>query len=189
MQTSSSSWRNAGLGLEEMTQPAIENPCNWVDPQIPGQNDWDQKLGKTDCVVSLYHEMRWKWDDIYLLQWLPNIYSQSLCPPQLPLYHCTPAVTPCRCTWRPGSSNCRDALGDQNRGNSEMHLKAWIHQVERNTWRLCSSELRDVLGHRDRVSLTIHWARDQVNSMMYLDGMIDEDWRSAWRQLIWRWAI
>jgi len=29
-----------------------------------------------------------------------------------------------RCTWRPGSSELRDALGGRDRVNSEMHLEA-----------------------------------------------------------------
>jgi len=29
-----------------------------------------------------------------------------------------------RCTWRPTSSEVRDALGGQDRVNSEMHLEA-----------------------------------------------------------------
>ena len=54
-----------------------------------------------------------------------------------------------RCTWRPGSSKCGDALGDGDRVNSEMQLEAVIERVCRCAWRLTSSELRDALGGRD----------------------------------------
>ena len=54
-----------------------------------------------------------------------------------------------RCTWRPRSSELRDALGGQNRANSEIHSKAVIERVWRCNWRLRLCELRDALGGRD----------------------------------------
>jgi len=84
---------------EDRILPCREDPRNYVDPRNLGQSEWDQKLGKIECEFSLYDKRRWKWDDIYLLQGLPNIYSPSLCPPPLPLYLRTTAVAPWRCTW------------------------------------------------------------------------------------------
>ena len=58
-----------------MILPGVEDGHNFVDPPILEQSEWDQKLGKIECVFSLYDKMSGKWDDIYLLQGLPNIYS------------------------------------------------------------------------------------------------------------------
>ena len=111
---SSSVWRSIGFGWDNLILPTVESPRNL------GQSEWEQKWGKIECVFSLYDIIRWKWDDVYLLQGLPNIYSPSLCSPPLPLYHSTPAITLWRCTWRPGSSDFGDALGDRDWVNSEM---------------------------------------------------------------------
>jgi len=69
-----------------------------------------------------------------------------------------------RCTWRPGSSEFGDALGDR-----EIEWTQWC------TWRPRSSELWDALGSHDRACWEIH-----------LEAMIDQDGRSTWRWLIWR---
>jgi len=50
-----------------------------------------------------------------------------------------------------------DALGGQDRVNSEIHSEAVIERVWRCIWRPRSSELRDALGGRDRASLEMHW--------------------------------
>jgi len=50
-----------------------------------------------------------------------------------------------RCTWRPGSSEPRDALGDRDWVNSEMHCEAVIVQVWRCTCRVWSSEIGGLL--------------------------------------------
>jgi len=57
-----------------------------------------------------------------------------------------------RCTWRPGSNELRDALGDRDQSSLEMHWEAVIERVWRCTWRPRSSELRDALAGRDRVN-------------------------------------
>jgi len=73
-----------------------------------------------------------------------------------------------RRTWRPRSSELRDALGGQDqvnsdalggqdRVNSEIHSEAVIERVWRCIWRPRSSELRDALGGRDRASLEMYW--------------------------------
>jgi hypothetical protein len=54
-----------------------------------------------------------------------------------------------RSTWRPRSSELRDALGGQDRLSLEMHWEAVIKQVWRCIWRPRLSELRDALGGRD----------------------------------------
>ena len=79
---------------EDQILPGREVPRNCADPQNLGQSEWDQKLGKIECEFSLYDKRRWKWDDVYLLRGLPNIYNASLCPPPSPLYLRTTAVAP-----------------------------------------------------------------------------------------------
>jgi len=77
---------------EDMILPGREDPRDCVDPRNLGKSEWDQKIGKIECVFSLYDKMRWKWDAVYLARGLPNIYSASLIPPPLPLYLRTPTV-------------------------------------------------------------------------------------------------
>jgi len=77
---------------EDMILPGREDPRNCVDPRNLGKSEWNQKLGKIECVFSLYDKMRWKRDAFYLPRGLPNIYSVSLIPPPLPLYLRTPTV-------------------------------------------------------------------------------------------------
>jgi len=84
--------RSVGRRWEDMILPGCE------DPQNLGQSESDQKLWKIECEFSLYDKRRWKWDDVYLLRGLLNIYSPSHCPPPLPLYHRATAVTLWRCT-------------------------------------------------------------------------------------------
>jgi len=57
-----------------------------------------------------------------------------------------------RCTWRPRSSELRDAVGGQDRLNSEIHSKAVIERVWKCTWGPRSSESRDALGGCDRAN-------------------------------------
>jgi len=140
---------------------------------IQGQSEWDQKLGKIECVFSLYDKMRWKWDAVSLPRGLPNIYSASLIPPPLPLYLRTPtithstSVTPVspythrrsltiylesvidrvwRCTGRPRWSELRDELVGRDQSSLEMHWEAVTERVWRCTCRLWSSEIGGLLG-------------------------------------------
>jgi len=156
--------RVLGKRWEDIILPGCEDPRNCVDTRNLGRSKWDQKLGKIECEFSLYDKRRWKWDDVYVLRGLPNIYSPSLCPPPLPLDLCTTAVAPWRwiwssvfemhleteiewtqrCTWRPWLSKLGYALGDWDRVNSEMHLEARIQRVWRCTWRPWSSEFGDM---------------------------------------------
>jgi len=85
--------RSLGRRWEDMILSGREDPRNCVHPNL-GQSEWDSKLGKIECVFSLYDKMRWKWDAVFLPQGLPNIYPASLIPPPLPLYLCTPNVAP-----------------------------------------------------------------------------------------------
>jgi len=80
-----------------------------------------------------------------------------------------------RCTWRPRSSELRDALWGCDRVSLEMHLEAKIEWTERCTWRPWWIEFGDALGGRDRANLEMH-----------LQAMIERDWRSTWRRSIWR---
>jgi len=56
----------------------------------------------------------------------------------------------------PRSSEIGDALGGQDRPDTEMQLDAVIDRMRRCTWRPRSSELRDTIGCRNHVSLEIH---------------------------------
>jgi len=71
-----------------------------------------------------------------------------------------------RCTWRPGSSELRDALGGSDRAN----LEAVIEQVWRYPWRLWLSEFANALGGHNRASVEIH-----------LEAVIEQVWRCTWR--------
>jgi len=53
------------------------------------------------------------------------------------------------CTWRPRSSELRDALAGRDRATLEMHFEAMIKRGWRCNWRQKLSELRDALGGRD----------------------------------------
>jgi len=149
---------------EDIILPGHEDPCNCVDL---GQSEWDQKLGKIECEFSLYDKRRWKWDDVYLLRGLLNIYSPSLCPPPLPLYLRTTAIAPWRCTWS---------------SEFEMHLETEIEWTQRCTWRPGSSEFGDALGGRDRVnsedSLVV---RDRSSLEMHSEAVTERVWRCTCR--------
>ena len=173
MRKSSAGSRRIGIGREHMILPGVEDPHNCMDAQNLGQTNWDQTLRKIECVFSLYHKTRWKWDDVYQLWGLPNIYRYSVhlgnprISIQLPLLledvlggpdrAClemsleTEIERTQRCTWRLGSSEFGDALGDRDRVNSD--LEAVIKRVWRCTWRPWSSEFGDELGGHDQARL------------------------------------
>jgi len=171
--------RSVGSRWEHMILPCHDDERNCVDPK----SERDQKLGKIDCVFSLYDKMRWKWDAVYLPQGLPNKYFTSLIPPLLLQFLRTPtvahstSVTPVspythrcsltiyleavielvwRCTWGPRSGELRDGLGDHDRSSLEMNWQAMIERVWRCIWRPRWSELRYALGWRNRASLDMH---------------------------------
>jgi len=177
---------------EDMMLPGHENPRNL------GQSEWDQKLGKIECEFSLYDEKRWKWDDVYLLRGLPNIYSLSLCPPLLPLYPCTTAVATWSCTWssvfqlhlemeiqwaqrftwRSWSRQFGDALG----GHERVNLQAIIERVWRCTWKAWSSAFGDALGGWDRVnSEDALGGRDRSSLEMYSEAVTERVGRCTCR--------
>jgi len=153
------STRIVRLGWDHMILPGVEDPHNWVDPWNLGQSEWDQNLGKTECVLSNYDRMRWKWDDVYQLLGPPNIYSPSLSPTLLHLYLCKTTVYLWWCTWRTWSRVIGDALGDWDWVKLAMHLEARIERVWRCTWIL----------------------RDRVNSEMNLEGVIERVGSYTWR--------
>jgi hypothetical protein len=78
---------------------------------------------------------------------IQNTYSPSICPPLLPLYLRTPAVTLFGCSWRPCSCVFRDALGGKNRASVDMHLETEIAWTQRCAWRPGSSKFGDSLGY------------------------------------------
>jgi len=154
---------------EDMLLPGHEDPRNCVDP---GQSEWYQKFGMIECELSLYDKRRWKWDDVYLLRGLPNIYSPSLCPLLLPLYLRTTAVAPWRCTWS---------------SVFEMHLETEIEWTQRCTWRPRSSELRRFIWRLWSIEFRdALWGCERASLGMHLQVIIERDWRSTWRQSIWR---
>ena len=146
---------------EDMILPGHEDPRNLA------QSEWEEKFGKIKCEFSMYHKRRWKWDDVYLLRGLPNIYSPSLSAPPLPQYLCITVVAPWRCTWL---------------RMFELHLVTEIERTERCTWRQRSSEFGDALGDHGRVNL---------------QAIIEWVWRYTWRprsselrRCIWKpWSI
>jgi len=167
MRKSGSGSRSVGIRWVEMILPGIEDPRNYLHPRNLGQSEWDSKLGKIECVFSLYDKMSWKWDDVYVLRGLPIIYSPSLCLPLLPLCLRTLAVAPLWCARLP-----------RDRVNTEMHMEARIERVWRCTWRPRLRELREALGSRGWACWEIH-----------LEAMIEQDWWSTWRQLMWKRVI
>jgi len=144
--------RSIGITWEDTIPPGVENPLNSGGPWNFGQNKWDQKLGKIKCVFSLQDKMRWKWDNVYLLQGQPNIYSPSLYPALLPLYLHTPAITPWWSTWRLWSRE----NGDTRRGRDLVDSEAVIVSVRKYTWGLWSSKGRDALGGRVPARFEMH---------------------------------
>ena len=115
-----------------------------------------------------------------------------------------------RCTWRPRSSELRDALRGRNQSSLEMHWEAVIEQVWTCTWRPRSSELRDAFPGCDRASwempleAQMEWTHrctwrpwriqfghalgvwDRVHSEMHSEAMIEQAWSSTWRRSNWR---
>ena len=75
-----------------------------------------------------------------------------------------------RCTWRPRTSELREALGGRERSSLEMHWEAVIERVLTCTWRPRWSQLTHALGGRDR-----------VNSEMRLAAVIKRVWTCPWR--------
>jgi len=70
--------RSVAIGWDDMVLPGVDDPHSCVDPQHIRDSEWDQKLGKIECVFSMYDKMRWKWDDIYVLRGLPNTLPVTL---------------------------------------------------------------------------------------------------------------
>jgi len=152
---------------EDMILPSREDPHSCIHPRNLGQSEWDQKLWKIECECCLYDKRRWKWDDVYLLRGLPNIYSPSLCPPPLPLYLRTNAVASWRSTWAK---------------MFEMHLETEIEWTQRCTWRLGSSEFGDALGGRGWVdSEDALGGRDRSSLEMRSEAVTERVWRCTCR--------
>jgi len=120
METSGSGSRRKDIGWEDIILARVGDLPNL------GQSEWDQEFGKIECVISLYDQVRWKWDNVYLLGGLLNIYSPSLCLPPQPQYPYTPAIASARCTWRQWSRVFGDAPGDWDQVESKIHMEAGI---------------------------------------------------------------
>jgi len=115
--------RIQGRKWEDMILPGCENPRNCVDPDemkmrwcpsTPGSPEYVLPVAQSTSVtpVSPYtsrHASRMYLEAV--MEWVE------------------------RCTWRPRLSELRDALGVQDRVNSEIHSGAVIERVWRCTWR------------------------------------------------------
>jgi len=131
--------RSVGIVWEYIILPSIEDPRNCMDPQNLGQSKWDQMLGKIECVFSLYNRMRWKWDDVYLLRGLPNIY-----------HHSVHLRSPCISVQPP--SLLKNVFRGCDGACSEMRLETEIKWTQRGTWRPGWSKFEDALRERDQVN-------------------------------------
>jgi hypothetical protein len=128
-----------------MILPGRENPFNCVDPD---------KM-RMRCFLSTL------WSPEFVL---PMAQSPSNTPGYL-YTHCGSIMMYIwavilrvkRCTWRPGSSELRDALGSQDQVNSVRYSMAMLECIWRFTWWLRSCEPRDPPGGRDRASVEIQW--------------------------------
>jgi hypothetical protein len=187
-----------------------KDPCNCIHPPSLGKSEWDEKLGKIECVWSLYDKMRLKWDGVYLPQSLPNIYFAWLIPPPLPLYRHAPTVPSELSTSTRWSNLYGAALAGQYRVNWEIHSETVINQVWRYTGRRRLRVIGGALGGWNRVnsemhfeatiewvwtntsrprsseSRDAHWGCDQASLEINLQAMIKRDWRSTWRWSMWR---
>jgi len=67
-----------------------------------------------------------------------------------------------RCTWRPRSSELRDALGGRDRASLEMQLETVIERDWTSTWG------RSLDG--------------AACLEMHLEAVIERDWTSTWRR-------
>jgi len=127
-------------GIHEEEQFWLEQHRNWVrrydttrhswSMQLrewwhPGESEWDQKLGKIECVFSLYDKMRWKWDDVYLLHITPSSSVTRVFPytrqGSLKMYLDAVIERVWRCTWRPWLSEFGDAHGGCDWSRSEEY--------------------------------------------------------------------
>ena len=88
------------------------------------------------------------------------------------------------CSWRPGSSELRDALGDRDWVNPEMHREAGIERVWGCTCRLWSSGIGGVHasgrfgGRRDGSRDSIHWLSCNCGNVE--STTCAERWETGW---------
>jgi len=162
-----------------MILPGCKEPSNCVDPRNLGMSEWDQMLGKIECVFSLYDKMRWKWDAAYLPRDLANIYSHSTSVTRVSpythrrfwtLYLEAEIELVSGCAWRPWSIEFGNALGGRDQASSDMHLEVEMEWTQRCTWRPWSREFEHALG-----------GRDQVNSEMHSEAVTERVWRCTCR--------
>jgi len=58
--------RGLGSRWVDIILTGYEDPRGCVDPWNLRTSEWDQKLRKRECVLSLYDNIRWKWYAFYL---------------------------------------------------------------------------------------------------------------------------
>jgi len=175
---SNSSSRLVWRRWEDMILPGRDDPCNGMDPRNLGKSEWDQKLGQIECVLLLYDKMGWCLCTLGCPEYiLPDAHSTSVTPVSpykrrccLQVYMEAVIEQVWRCSWRPGSSELRDALRGRDRASIDMNWEATTERGWRCNWRLRLSELRDPLWGRDWASLEMHW-----------EDVILCVWRCTWR--------
>jgi len=158
MRKNGSSSRSLGRKWEDMILPGHENPRNCVDPDgmkmrwclsTPGSPKYVLPVALSTSVTPVSPYTRRRLVTIYLEAVIERVE---------------------RCTWRPRSSELRDALGGRDQANTEMLLEARIEWTQRYTPRPWSSKFGDAPGDRD-------W----VNSEMHLEAVIERVWRCTGR--------
>jgi len=87
-----------------------------------------------------------------------TIYLEAVIEPVLEMHVEAEIEWTERCTWRPWSIECGDALGGRDRSSMEMRWEAVIERV----W-------------------TCTWGQDRVNSEMHSEGVTERVWRCTCR--------
>ena len=155
---SGSGSRSVGSGWEDMILPGREDPRNCVSPWSLGKSQWEQQLGKQECVFSLHNKM------MSICPGVSQIYTDRR---PVHLHYCSISVHLLLLV--------ENVLGSCDRASLEMHLEAKIEWTERCTWRPWLSKFGDALRAYDRGSFEMH-----------LQARIERDWRLTWMWSIWR---
>jgi len=114
VRTGSSGSRSVRTGREHILLPSHEDPRTCLDPWHLGKSQWDKKLGKADCVFSLYDKMRWN----EIMSHYPEV-SQIYTP------HCSVHLCcPCISVHPPSLNN--DVLAGLVQASLNMHWEAAI---------------------------------------------------------------
>jgi len=154
-----------------MVVPGAKDPCNCMHTPILGLSKCDQKLGKVECVFSLYNEMRWKWDDVYVLpgsvKYILPVTMSSSGTPESP-YIRRRSLLYLEAVINHGWRVCSSMFGCQNQSSVGMHMETGIRRT------------RMLLGGGIELVWRCPWRlRDRVNSEMHLEAVIQLVWSST----------